>query len=194
LRSPLQYHQVVDKLLLLVFGPLVVAAALLVIATGIRRALARFRSRPTPDQLKAAYESYLRRLLNPQPDAVERELGKLLPERLLQLYQDKSAVQSAGFQLEKPGKKRWWPERWPVYCFEPLDTEALNELPYEEELGPGFCFATTGHGCWYWIAASDQRAKDSPVVFLDYDGGGSHGETVADSLDEFLNCPRLAMK
>ena len=194
MRSPLQYHQVVDKLLLLVFGPLVVAAALLVIATGIRRALARFRSRPTPDQLKAAYESYLRRLLNPQPDAVERELGKLLPERLLQLYQDKSAVQSAGFQLEKPGKKRWWPERWPVYCFEPLDTEALNELPYEEELGPGFCFATTGHGCWYWIAASDQRAKDSPVVFLDYDGGGSHGETVADSLDEFLNCPRLAMK
>ena len=183
-----------DKLLLLVFGPLVVAAALLVIATGIRRALARFRSRPTPDQLKAAYESYLRRLLNPQPDAVERELGKLLPERLLQLYQDKSAVQSAGFQLEKPGKTRWWPERWPVYCFEPLDTEALNELPYEEELGPGFCFATTGHGCWYWIAASDQRAKDSPVVFLDYDGGGSHGETVADSLDEFLNCPRLAMK
>ena len=121
-------------------------------------------------------------------------MGKLLPERLLQLYQDKSAVQSAGFQLEKPGKKRWWPERWPVYCFEPLDTEALNELPYEEELGPGFCFATTGHGCWYWIAASDQRAKDSPVVFLDYDGGGSHGETVADSLDEFLNCPRLAMK
>ena len=190
---PLQYHQGVDRLLLLVFGPLVVAAALLVTATGIRRALARFRSRPTPDQIKATYEAYLRRLLNPQPDAVERELGKLLPERLRKLYEDRSAIQSAGFQLEKPGKKRWRPERWPVYCFEPLDVEALNELPYEEELGPGFCFGTTGRGSWYWIAASDQRAKDSPVIFLDYDGGGSHGKTVADSLDEFLNWPRMPM-
>lgn len=182
-----------DKLLLSVFGPLVVAAALLVIATGIRRVIARFHSRPTSDQIKATYEAYLRRLLNPQPDAVERELGKLLPERLLKLYEDRSAIQSAGFQLEKPGKKRWRPERWPVYCFEPLDVESLNRSPYEEELGPGFCFATTGRGSWYWIAASDQTAKDSPVIFLDYDGGGSHGKTVANSLDEFLNWPRMPM-
>jgi hypothetical protein len=194
LRPPLQYHQGVDKLPLLVFGPVVVAAVLLVLATGIRRTVVSFRSRPTPDQIKARHEAYLRRLLNPQADAVERELGKLLPERLLDLYQDKSAIQSAGFQLEKPGKRRWWPERWPVYCFEPLDTEALNELPYEEELGPGFCFATTGRGSWYWIAASDPRAKDSPVTFLDYDSSGSHGATVADSLEEFLNWPRLPIR
>jgi hypothetical protein len=187
----MQYHRSVDKLFIFVFGPLAFAAVLLVIATGIRHAITRFRSRPTPDQLKAAYDSYLRRLLHPQPDAVERELGKLLPERLLQLYQDQSAVQAAGFQLEKPGGKRWWPKRWQVYCFEPLDTESLDQLPYEEELGPGFCFATTGRGSWYWIAASDQRAKDSPVIFLDYDGGGSHGKTVADSLEEFLNWPRV---
>jgi hypothetical protein len=190
----MQYHRSVDKLFIFVFGPLAFAAVLLVIATGIRRAITRFRSRPTPDQLKAAYDSYLRRLLHPQPDAVERELGKLLPERLLQLYQDQSAIQSAGFQLEKPGKKRWWPKRWPVYCFEPLDIESLNELPYEEELGPGFCFATTGRGSWYWIAASDQRTNDSPVIFLDYDGGGSHGKTVADSLEEFLNWPRVPVR
>jgi hypothetical protein len=190
----MQYHQSLDKLLLYVFGPLVFAAALLVIATGIRRMSARFRSRPNPDEIKATYEAYLRRLLNPQPDAVERELGKLLPETLLHLYQDKFAIQSAGFQLEKPGKKRSRSERWPVYCFEPLDVEALNELPYEEELGPGFCFATTGRSSWYWIAASDQRAQDSPVIFLDYDGGHSHGETVAASLDEFLNLPRLPLK
>jgi hypothetical protein len=184
----------VDKLLLLVFGPLVLAAALLVIATGIRRVLAGFRSRPTPDQIKATYDAYLRRLLNPQPDAVERELGKLLPERLLQLYEDKSAIQSVGFQIEKPGKRGWRTKCWPVYCFEPLDTEALNEVPYKEELGPGFCFATTGRSSWYWIAASDQREKDSPVIFLDDDGRGFHGETVATSLDEFLNWPRLPVK
>ena len=167
---------------------------LLVIATGIRQAVTRFRSRPSPDQIKITYDTYRRRLLNPQPDAVERELGKLLPERLLRLYEDKSAIQSVGFQLEKLGGQRWWPKRWPVYCFEPLDVEALNGLPYEEELGPGFCFATTGRGAWYWIAASDHRAKDSPVIFFDYDGGRSHGETVAASLDEFLNLPRLPIK
>jgi len=187
----MQYHQSVDKLLLYLFGPLVFAAALLVIATGIRRAITRLRSRPTADQLNAAYQAYLRRLLNPQPEAVERELGKLLPERLLQLYKDASAIQAAGFQLEKPGKKSWWSKPWQVYCFEPLDTETLNDLPYEEDLGPGFCFATTGRGSWYWIAASAERAKDSPVLFLDYDGSGSHGEIVANSLDEFLNLPRL---
>jgi len=189
-----QYHQSVDKLLLYLFGPLVFAAALLVIVTGVRRTVARFRSRPTPEQLKATYDSYLRRLLNPQPDGVERELGKLLPERLLRLYEDKAAIQSAGFQLDKLGSERWWPKRWQVYCFEPLDVESLNELPYEDELGPGFCFATTGRGSWYWIAASDQRAKDSPVLFLDYDGGGSHGKTVAASLEEFLNLPRASLK
>ena len=183
-----------DKLPLLVFGPLAIAAVLLVIATGIRQAITRFRSRPTPEQIKATYEAYLRRLLHPQPEAVEKELGKLLPESLLQLYEDKSAIQSVGFQLEKPGKRRWWPKRWPVYCFGPLDIEALNELPYEEELGPGYCFATTGRGSWYWITASDQRAQDSPVIFLDYDGGRSHGETVANSLEEFLNLPRAPVK
>ena len=188
------YHWHVDRLPLLVFGPLAIAVVLLVIAMGIRQAVTRFRSRQTPEQIKVTYEAYLRRLLNPQPEAVEKELGMFLPERLLQLYEDKSAIQSVGFQLEKPGKQRWRPKRWPVYCFEPLDVEALNELPYEEELGPGFCFANTGRGSWYWIAACDHRAKDSPVVFLDYDGGRSHGETVADSLEEFLNLPRLPTK
>ena len=187
----MQYHRSVDKLFLFVFGPLAFAAVLLVIATGIRRAITRFRARPTPDQLKAVYDSYLRRLRCPQPEAVEKELGKFLPERLLQLYEDHSAVRAAGFQLEKPG---WRRKHWQVYCFEPLDLESLNELPYEEDLGPGFCFATTGRSSWYWIAASDQRAKDSPVIFLDYDSGHSHGETVVASLEEFLNLPRSPLK
>jgi hypothetical protein len=182
-----------EKLLLIVFGPLAVAAALFVIAAGIRQSIEKYRSRPTEDQLKATYDAYLRRLLNPQPDAVEKELGKLLPERLLQLYEDKSAIQAAGFQVEKSEKKSLWSSNWQVYCFEPLDTQALNELPYEEQLGAGFCFATTGSNSWYWIAASDQRAKDSPVIYLDYDGGASHGATVAPSLEAFLNLPRFPM-
>src|SRR5260370_6578432 len=178
-----------DKLLLYVFGPLVFAAALLVIVKGIRGAIERFRSRPTPDQIKATYEAYLRRLLNPQPDAIEKELGKLLPVTLLQLYEDKSAIQAVGFQLERPGKRSWWSKPWQVYCFEPLDLDSLNNLPYEEDLGPGFCFATTGRSSWYWIAASDQRAKDSPVIFLDYDTARSHVETPPASPSQFLNLP-----
>ena len=187
----MKYHQDVDKLPILVFGPLAVAAVLLVIVVGIRQALSSFRSRPTAEQLKAAYEAYLQRLLNPQPDTIEKELGKLLPEQLLKLYEDKTAIQAAGFQLEPPGQKGLWPKRWPIYCFEPLDLESLHESPYDEQLGPGFCFATTGRGSWYWIAASDQREKDSPVLFVDFAGAGSHGETVATTLDEFLNWPRL---
>ena len=189
----MQYHQSMDKLPILVFGPLAVAAVLLVIVVGIRQALRRFRSQPTAEQLKEVYEAYLQRLLNPQPDTIENELGKLLPARLLKLYEDKTAIQSTGFQIDSPGAKGLWPKRWPIYCFEPLDLESLNDSPYDEELGPGFCFATTGRGSWYWIAASDQREKDSPVVFLDGDGGASHGKTVAPTLDEFLTWPRLPL-
>src|SRR5260370_40574954 len=105
-----------ERLLLLEFGPLVYAAVLLVIITGIRRVVASFRSRPTSAQLKVAQEVYLGRLLNPQVNAVEHELGKMLPERLRQLYEDKTAIQSGGFTLENPNKKRWRPKRCPVYC------------------------------------------------------------------------------
>jgi hypothetical protein len=190
----MHYHQRMEKLLLIVFGPLIFAVVLLLLVTGVRRAITTFTSRLSPEELKAAREAYSARLQNPQSTNVERELGKLLPERLLKLYENKSAILSGGFLVEKPGKKRWRAERWPVYCFEPMDTDALNELPYEDELGPGFCFATTGRRCWYWIAASDQRTMDSPVIFLDYDGGRSHGKKVADTLEEFLNWPHLPMK
>jgi SMI1 / KNR4 family (SUKH-1) len=188
-----QYHESVERLLLIAFGPLVIAAVLLVIITGMRNLIATLKSRPAAENFEAARKAHLDRLLNPQAAAVEGQLGKLLPERLLELYEDKSAIQSGGFKLEKPGKMHWRRERWPVYCFEPLDTEGLNGWQYEHEFGPGFCFATTGRGCWYWIAASNQRAKDSPVIFLDYDGSGSHGVRIADSLDEFLSWRRLPM-
>lgn len=178
-----------DKLLLYVFGPLAFAASLLVIATGIRRAIDRYRSRPTPEQLSAKYQAYLQRLRNPQPEAVERELGKFLPARLLRLYKDQNAVRAAGFQVEAPAYDGRGTKIWQVYCFEPLDLESLNESPYEEELGAGFCFATTGRNSWYWIAASWERKADSPVIFLDYDSEAEHGQTVAASLEEFLSWP-----
>jgi hypothetical protein len=183
-----------EKLLLVVFGPLVFAAALLVLVMGVRRAVTRLRSRLTPEQIEAQREAYRSRLLNPQAEAVERELGRMLPERLLRLYADRSTIQSGGFDVEKPGENRRRLRQWPVYCFEPLDIEALNELPYEEELGAGFCFATTGGAGWYWVAASEHRENDSAVIFLDYDGGRRHGEKVAESLEEFLAWPRSAMK
>ena len=181
-----------EKLLLVVFGPLAIAAALFVLVVGVRQLVTRVRSRLTPEQLEAKRELYRNRLLNPQAEAVERELGKKLPKRLMQLYADRSGIQSGGFEVQSPeGRKA---NRWPVYCFEPLDVEALNDAPYEEELGAGFCFATTGGKSWYWVAASEAREQDSPVIFLDYDGGGRHGDKVAESLDEFLAWPRIAMK
>jgi hypothetical protein len=181
-----------EKLLLVVFGPLAIAAALFVIVVGVRQLVGRLRSRLTPEQMQAKREVYRNRLLNPQAAAVEQELGKLLPKRLLRMYADRSGIQSGGFDVESPNPLK--PECWPLYCFEPLDVEALNDAPYEEELGPGFCFATTGRSSWYWVAASDVRAEDSPVIFLDYDGGGRHGQKVAESLDGFLAWPRTEMK
>jgi len=186
-----RYHLRMEKLLLVVFGPLAIAAALFVIVVGVRQLVTRLRSRLTPEQMRAKREVYRNRLLNPQAAAVERELGKMLPERLLRLYADRSGIQSGGFEVESPNPRKG--KRWPLYCFEPLDVEALNDAPYEEELGPGFCFATTGRASWYWIAASDVRVEDSPVLFLDYDSGGRHGEKVAESLDEFLGWPRTGM-
>lgn len=183
-----------EKLLFAAFGPLIIASLLYLMVMGVRGVITGFRSRPSLEQISAAREAYRGRLLNPQTTEVERELGKKLPERLLQLYEDKTTIQSGGFKAVKPGKTRWRSVRWPVYCFEPLDTENLGELPFEEELGPGFCFATTGRACWYWIAASDERAKDSPVIFLDYERGRSHGSKVAETLDEFLRWPRAPMK
>ena len=121
---------------------------------------------------------------------MEKELGKFLPSRLLRLYENQNAVRAAGFQVEAPVEEGSSATIWQVYCFEPLDLESLNESPYEEELGAGFCFATTGRNSWYWIAASDERQEDSPVIFLDYDSEAEHGQTVARSLDEFLNWPR----
>jgi hypothetical protein len=181
-----------EKLLLVVFGPLAMAAALFVIVAGVRQLVVRLRSRLTPEQIETKREAYRNRLLNPQAAAVEQELGKLLPARLLRLYADRFGIQSGGFDVASPNSRE--AKRWPLYCFEPLDVEALNDSPYEEELGPGFCFATTGRSSWYWIAVSDERAEDSPVIFLDYDGGGRHGEKVAESLDEFLAWPRTVMK
>ena len=140
-----------EKLLLVVFGPLAFAAALLVIVMGIRRGFAALRARPSAADIEARREAYRNRLLNPQGNAVERELGKLLPARLLRLYADRGLIQSGGFEIEKPGESPRKPERWPLYCFEPLDIEALNELPYEEELGAGFCFATTGGTFWIML-------------------------------------------
>jgi hypothetical protein len=183
-----------EKLLLVVFGPLAFAATLLVIVMGIRRGFARLRTRPRAAELEVRREAYRSRLLNPQGDAVEQELGKKLPARLIRLYADRDLIQSGGFEIEPPRGNHRKREQWPLYCFEPLDIEALNDLPYEDELGAGFCFATTGSKSWYWMAASDTRAEDGAVIFLDYDGGKRHGEQVAESLAEFLAWPRSAMK
>jgi len=100
---------------------------------------------------------------------------------------------SCGLPTRQARQNRWLPKRWQVYCFEPLDLESLNNLPYEEELGAGFCFATTGRAPGIGLPLRPAR-KRFPVIFLDYDGGGSHGETVAGSLEEFLNLPRAPLK
>lgn len=78
-----------EKLLLVVFGPLVFAAAILVIAVVIRRAVVRLRSRPNAEQLHAKREAYRSRLLNPQAAA-----GKVV-----QRLEGENPTQSIGDRL-----------------------------------------------------------------------------------------------
>jgi len=85
----------------------------------------------------------------------------MLPERLLR-YTRTGLVSVGGFEVESPNPRKG--KRWPLYCFEPLDVEALNDAPYEEELDQGF--VSRRRTAVVWIAASDVRVEDSPVLFL----------------------------
>jgi hypothetical protein len=181
----------VDKLLLYVFGPLVFASALLVIARGIHQIIARFRSRLTPAQINAASQAYRDRLLHPQQAQVEAELGALLPERLMAIYADKELVLNEGFDICPPGKDPKKSSLW-IEDFLPLDWEGQQYTCDLELLAnaKGFCFARDGCGNFYWVPVSDIRQPDSPVFFACHDPWGN--EKLADSLEEFLSWPRFS--
>ena len=185
-----------QTLLVEAFGPLVVAFVVFVALAGARRLVHHFRNRLTPDQLRAARDSFRNRLVHPDSSQVEQGIGAFLPQRLVDLYDDRQTILTEQLEIRRPPAnpenpaELQNPAEW-IEAFLPLDLEsqkyALN-LP-DQGWGKGFCFATDGEGNFYWTPANDTRLRDAPVYFAHTDPVAN--EQVASTLDEFLSWPRI---
>jgi hypothetical protein len=183
-------------LLVEAFGPLVVAFVIFVAVAGARRLVHHFRNRLTPEQLQAARDSFRNRLVQPNAPEVEQGIGALLPQRLLDLYDDRQTILTEQLEIRRPPAnpenpaEPQNPAEW-IEAFLPLDLEsqkyALN-LP-DQGWGKGFCFATDGESNFYWTPANNTRLRDAPVYFAHTDPVAN--EQVASTLDEFLSWPRI---
>jgi hypothetical protein len=185
-----------QTLLVEAFGPLVVAFVVFVAVVGARRLVHHFCNRLTPEQLQAARDSFRSRLIHSNPAQVEQGIGAYLPQRLLELYDDRPTILTEQLEIRRPlanpenPAELQNPAEW-IEAFLPLDLEsqkyALN-LP-DQGWGKGFCFATDGEGNFYWTPANDTRLPDAPVFFAHTDPLAN--EQVAPTLDEFLSWPRI---
>jgi len=190
-----------ETLLAEAFGPLVVAFAIFVAVLGTRRFVHQVRNRLTPAQIQAARDAYRNRLVHPRTEEVEQGIGALLPQRLLNLYDDHQTILAEQLEIRRVDIDRAdtaakenaddskHAVEW-IEAFLPLDLESQK---YTVDLavfgcGKGFCFATDGAGNFYWTPLSDTRQHDSPVFFACHDPYGN--EQVAASLEEFLSWPR----
>jgi len=192
-----------QTLLVEVFGPLVVAFALLIAAFGIRRIVHQYRHRLTPERHQEARDAFLRRLVHPKVVEVEREMGGKLPQRLLALYEDHQMLLTEEIEIHAPipeqeegsptkrkkAAKQEDNNLW-LEAFLPLDMESQK---YTVDLGvygrgKGFCFATDGAGNFYWMPLAQARTEDAPVFFACHDPFGN--EQVAQSLEQLLSWPR----
>ena len=178
------------------FGPLVVAFVVFVAVAGARRLVHHFRNRLTPDQLQAARDSFRNRLVHPNVSEVEQGIRALLPQRLLDLYDDRQTILTEQLEIRRPPAnpenpaELQNPAEW-IEAFLPLDLESQRytlNLP-DQGWGQGFCFATDGEGNFYWTPANDTRLPDAPVYFAHTDPVAN--EQVASTLDEFLSWPRI---
>jgi hypothetical protein len=184
-----------ETLLMEAFGPLVAAVILLFAILGARRLLHQIRNRKSPEELRAARDSFRNRLVHPNASEVEQGIGAYLPQRLLRLYEDHQTILTEQIEIRRPEPdpnnftEPKNPAEW-VEAFLPLDLESQKyslDLP-AQGWGKGFCFATDGEGNFYWIPANDARATDAPVFFAHTDPVAN--EQVAQTLEEFLSWPR----
>lgn len=178
------------------FGPLVAAFLLFAVVYSARRVVYQFRNRLTPVQRQAARDSFRRRLVHPNSAQVEQGIGALLPQRLIDLYDDHSSILAEQIEIRRPAPnpenplEPQNPAEW-IEAFLPLDLESQKyalDLP-GRELGKGFCFATDGESNFYWMPASATRQGDAPVFFAHTDP--AMNEQVAASLEEFLSWQRI---
>lgn len=150
----------------------------------LRDKIRAWKRRGTPEQLAARITEWRQRKLNPKPEEVERLCGGLLPQRLLEMYDDKELILKTDLDVCLPGKNPDEVGLW-IGEFEPLDAQALRGKWDLSDFGKGCCFAGDGLGNYFWVLLTNQRQEDSPVYFICHDPWGN--EKVADSLREFLS-------
>lgn len=156
-----------------------------VVLLSVRDRVRNVRRRRTPEQIRAAALAYRERLLHPDPRGVERQIGGLLPERLIRMYNQHQTILSKNIEIRSP---RLGPESgYRIEMFLPLDSESQRHTwdLTETGWGNGFCFAADGAGNFYWVPVHSTRQQDTPVFFACHDPWGN--EKIADSLDEFLS-------
>jgi len=132
-----QYHQGVDKLLPLVFGPLVVAA---VPARHSDWNSPRFRKIPFPansGSAKGHIRSVPGALTESATGRSRRELGKLAPEDFCSCTRTNPPFNQL-LPNREARQETLVAGHGPFIVSSPWTPEALNELPYEEEWVPGF--------------------------------------------------------
>jgi hypothetical protein len=127
------------------------------------------------------------RLLNPKPAEVEKLCGRLLPQRLISIYEDKDLITN-GFSVHPPCEKS---AEAPIMCIErfiPLTYNDQKEV--RRSTRPGLeCYFAEDVGIFFWVPVSETRQADAPVFLTGPDP--SWGVTkIAASLDEFLSWPR----
>lgn len=154
----------------------------------LRDKIHAWKRRETPEQRAARTTKWRQRKLQPKREEVEKLYGGLLPQRLLEMYDDKELILKTDLDLCQPGKNPEEVALW-IWEFEPLDAEALKGKWDLSEFGKGLCFAGDGMGNYFWVPVTDARQVDSPVYFVCHDPWGN--EKVADSLEEFLSWLRV---
>lgn len=128
-----------------------------VVLLSVRDRVRNVRRRGTPEQIRAAALAYRERLLHPDPRGIERQIGGLLPERLIRMYNQHQTILSKNIEIRSP---RLGPESgYRIEMFLPLDSESQRHT-----------WDLTETGC---------------VFFACHDPWGN--EKIADSLDEFLS-------
>jgi hypothetical protein len=167
----------------------------LVLVVGIAILVLRIKDKTLPflfsKRIREREKLRLDRFRNPQADAVERMLGKQLPERLLAMYEDMETVQQEHFHVTPIGKKKRWLGGHDVTRFVPLRPEFILIWPDGQDPGTGFCFARNAKYFFYWIEASPERTKDEPVYMISCYASVWSKDKIAESLDEFLSWQRV---
>jgi SMI1 / KNR4 family (SUKH-1) len=169
--------------------PIVLIAAVLPLAIGmlvVRDRYKAWRRRKSPEQLAAERQDLIQRLRRPEWPAIERALGRRVPNVLKDLYADSQWLTGEEFRVISPFAPAERIEDHTRVALSPATTESLATL--EAISVDVFQFATDEFGNPYGVQLFEQPDGDGAVFLHMLDG--DEVIRIADSLADFLSWPR----